>query len=424
MKTIRFIVVFIILGTVSLLAQYMSAPQLSGIGLPYFRTGLFRYFTEDGQKNLVKFYVQMINDDLTFVKNENLFEADIQIELYITSPQKKYVFNRTIDKVITTSDFGETNSRQIMHTFVTEVPLNPGDYNAILTVRDQNSGKQVNRKINFTLKDVTQYNFLMSDVLCFEKFTTDSSGRIISFEPILNNNFSGAHDYIYFYFRTISRGVSDSTKINFSIIDVNHAIVYENQYYLSGMSGVKEHFIRLNRDQFVQSRYELRIVGKLGNQTFKTRKIFSFFWTISPESPRDLDLALRQMRYIVPWDTLKKVLKQSFAEKQKFFKNFWKEMDPNPETEKNELLDEYFRRVNYANQNFSGMGEDGWLTDRGRIFIKFGEPDDIERHPFESNSLPYEIWRYYNLRKVFVFIDRTGFGDYYLHPDYLDEEFN
>ncbi len=424
MKTIRFVLVFILLASLSGFAQYMSAPRLSGVGLPYFQTGLFRFFTEDGQKHLVKFYIQMVNDDLTFVKNKDVFEADIQIELYITSPNTRFVFNRTIDKVFTTRNFEETNSRRIVHTLTTEVTLDPGDYNAVLTVRDQNSGKQINRKINFTLKDISQYHFMMSDVLCFEKFTTDSSGRIVSFDPVLNNNFSGGDKYIYFYFRTLSRGVRDSIRVHYTIYNVDRAIVYENTYFLPGTPGVKEHIIRLNRDQFVQSRYELQIESKVKNQTFKTRKIFSFFWTISPESPKDLDLALRQMRYIVPWDTLKKVLKQSYTQKREFFKNFWKEMDPNPETEKNELMDEYFRRVNYANQNFSGMGEDGWLTDRGRIFIKFGEPDDIERHPFESNSLPYEIWRYYNLRKVFVFIDRTGFGDYYLHPDYLDEEFN
>ena len=70
------------------------------------------------------------------------------------------------------------------------------------------------------------------------------------------------------------------------------------------------------------------------------------------------------------------------------------------------------------------MTTEGWRTDRGRIYIKFGPPDDIERYPFEMGTYPFEIWRYYSLRKVFVFVDRTGFGDYYLHPDYYDEEYN
>jgi len=89
----------------------------------------------------------------------------------------------------------------------------------------------------------------------------------------------------------------------------------------------------------------------------------------------------------------------------------------------NQLKNEYFKRVNFANRNFTAFGTEGWLTDRGRILIKFGYPDDIERHPFDMNSKPYEIWRYYNLRKVFLFVDRTGFGDYRLHPDYIDMEY-
>ena len=118
------------------------------------------------------------------------------------------------------------------------------------------------------------------------------------------------------------------------------------------------------------------------------------------------------------------MLKEPYPQQLEFFKAFWKSLDPNPQTEKNELMDEYYKRVNYANENFSNMGMEGWRTDRGRILIKFGFPDDIERHPFEAGTYPYEIWRYYDLRKVFLFIDRTGFGDYVLHPNYYDMEYN
>ena len=129
------------------------------------------------------------------------------------------------------------------------------------------------------------------------------------------------------------------------------------------------------------------------------------------------------MRYIIPHDSLDKYKNSDLDVKQVYFKRFWKLRDPNPKTTKNELKDEYFKRVNYANRNFTGFGQNGWLTDRGRILIKFGFPDDIERHPFEMGTQPYQIWRYYGLRKTFVFLDQTGFGDYRLHMDYLNVEF-
>jgi hypothetical protein len=86
-------------------------------------------------------------------------------------------------------------------------------------------------------------------------------------------------------------------------------------------------------------------------------------------------------------------------------------------------MEEYFSRVNYANREFSSFSDDGWLSDRGRILIKFGMPDDVERHPFEIDRYPFVVWRYYTLRKTFLFSDRTGFGDYRLDPRYQTEEF-
>ncbi|HEX9615291.1 MAG TPA: GWxTD domain-containing protein, partial [Bacteroidota bacterium] len=76
-------------------------------------------------------------------------------------------------------------------------------------------------------------------------------------------------------------------------------------------------------------------------------------------------------------------------------------------------MEEYYHRVEYANKNF-GHYMDGWKTDRGMIYIRFGSPDNVERHPFDMNTKPYEIWYYYELERQFVFVDETGFGDYRL----------
>ena len=86
-------------------------------------------------------------------------------------------------------------------------------------------------------------------------------------------------------------------------------------------------------------------------------------------------------------------------------------------------MEEYFSRVNFANREFSSFNDDGWLSDRGRILLKFGFPDDVERHPFELDSVPYVIWRYYGIRRIFLFWDQNGFGDYRLHPNYQNQEY-
>jgi hypothetical protein len=62
------------------------------------------------------------------------------------------------------------------------------------------------------------------------------------------------------------------------------------------------------------------------------------------------------------------------------------------------------------------MGQEGWHTDRGRVYVLYGESDEVERFPSTSESKPYEIWHYNQIEGsvIFVFIDRTGFGEYTL----------
>lgn len=77
---------------------------------------------------------------------------------------------------------------------------------------------------------------------------------------------------------------------------------------------------------------------------------------------------------------------------------------------------EYLQRVLTANEKFRTFGREGWLTDRGRVFILYGEPSEIERVPSSGDVKPHEVWRYLDIENgvEFVFIDRSGFGDYVL----------
>jgi GWxTD domain-containing protein len=85
---------------------------------------------------------------------------------------------------------------------------------------------------------------------------------------------------------------------------------------------------------------------------------------------------------------------------------------------------EYLKRVGYANANLAVFGRAGYLTDRGRVYIMYGPPDDIERHPSEAESRPYEIWSFNNIQGgvEFVFVQRSPGGDYVLvHSTHRNE---
>ena len=136
----------------------------------------------------------------------------------------------------------------------------------------------------------------------------------------------------------------------------------------------------------------------------------------------NLDNYIPALVYIAPYSEVKKIEKAPPGEKMKLWKEFWKKHDPTPGTPENELEEAFVERVTYANEHFSIGRFLGSLTDRGRVYIKLGPPDEIDSHPFDINTLPYQVWYYYERNLTIVFVDRGGFGDYELYypPDLFD----
>jgi GWxTD domain-containing protein len=126
-------------------------------------------------------------------------------------------------------------------------------------------------------------------------------------------------------------------------------------------------------------------------------------------------------------------------EREQFIKIIWDSRDPDPDTEENEFKDQFYERVAYANEHFSS-GKAGRFTDRGRIYIKFGKPDEIESHPVggtydrlysegggSTSTYPFEKWFYRYIPNVgsgieLEFVDPSGSGEFRLarNPDEKD----
>jgi GWxTD domain-containing protein len=116
-------------------------------------------------------------------------------------------------------------------------------------------------------------------------------------------------------------------------------------------------------------------------------------------------------------------------EREKFIEEFWRRRDPDPDTDENEYKEEYYERIAYANEHFAS-GIPGWKSDRGRIWIMYGKPDERETHPsggpydrpsYEGGGMtttyPFESWFYRYLPGVgsgieIEFVDPTGSGEY------------
>lgn len=112
--------------------------------------------------------------------------------------------------------------------------------------------------------------------------------------------------------------------------------------------------------------------------------------------------------------------------KSSFQRDFWSRRDPDPSTPQNEFQIEHYKRFKYANTNFSRFqgGNPGWRSDRGRIFIIYGEPTEIERFAPTPEARAWERWWYHGMEGgvYFIFVDYEAAGDYtLLHSSIRDE---
>lgn len=137
----------------------------------------------------------------------------------------------------------------------------------------------------------------------------------------------------------------------------------------------------------------------------------------SEYSAEECDRMFAQAKYISTRNEVNQYNKlDSLDAKRKFLFNFWKNRDSDPATPRNEFKEDYMRRVEYVNSNYRHMGREGFLSDRGRIYLMYGEPDQRDFYPSVQNLKPYEVWFYNNIEGgvSFYFGDISGFGNYQL----------
>lgn len=103
--------------------------------------------------------------------------------------------------------------------------------------------------------------------------------------------------------------------------------------------------------------------------------------------------------------------------KRRFLREFWRRRDPTPSAPANQAMIDFYRLLAYVNSAFhqTRVGAmPGWRTDRGRIYLRHGRPDEMLQRPVASPRA-YEVWKYTRDRGYwYVFLDRNSMGDYTL----------
>ena len=390
----------------------------------YFQPGMKIFYT--GEQAYVSGKLQISFYDA--VKNELVYS-------------KEWKFDSPIDTL-------NPNSQNLTGVLQFQFPL--GNYVCKLKGRDAQNPLEIDSvSFQLSLKGLNKDRFSISGLQIASKIKQFSSEKKSIFykntlEVVPNPSlvFGENLPVLYFYCELYNLNLnvrSEKLKVEHILYNFLNEQVYNKSKYITRKNSSIVEIGAININKFPTGEYTLMLAVSdtlLNFSITSAKKIFIINPKIVPRiqtgiseidilaselavmSLEELDLFFIKSRYIASHDEIQKWNKLTELEAKKIFlHDFWKRRDKNSSTPENEAKIEYFQRLEYANKNFGNLFvKEGWRTEKGRVFMVFGPPSEIERHPSELNTHPFEIWQYDEIEGgvIFVFADLSGYSDYRL----------
>jgi GWxTD domain-containing protein len=356
--------------------------------------------------------VQITYDELQFLQTDTGFQAEYEVSFVVLDKDNNQRDAKILHQKLETITYIETNSRNkysmVQHAFF----LEPAEYKLLISLMDMDSKKQTDRKVAVEVPDYSGDELEMSDLFWANDVSVDTSGLLRSMPNILGN-FGNKQEMMFIWFEIYNPENLDSVEVLYEILNYRDKRLRKWAKWQKLLGEKTVHVMQIRRDDLISGKYTLKT--RVKNRRDREKKTgFSVNWLGMMDVASDLDNAIQQLKYIATSGEIREIQKAKEGEREEKFLDFWESKDPTPGTEKNELQEEYYRRVSFANAHF-GKYTDGWKTDRGMIYIILGPPDDLERYPYNPDTKPYEVWYYARTHYLpLFFVDESGFGEYRL----------
>jgi GWxTD domain-containing protein len=389
-------------------------------GKDFFFMDPMVFYSKDQQKARLDVYLEIPLENLQFKKNYStkMYDASISYTIKVTNSANEIVSNQTITDFVTTTKAEQKKLEESAKFIVQEFYLNPGNYNLEATLSDINTKKEKIKKDQVSIIDFAQRDVSFSDIMLVSNLKVENGKKIIT--PLIEKNIDNLKEVVLFFEVYNSKNQEIVNNYSYKVTDSKEKVLEKGLYTFTLNPGINKFFEKIPTENLVFGNYKLEINDNSNGQLI-AEKEFSNKLNGIPVNMKDLNTLIDEMLYIASSEQIDKIKDASTPElREKYFIEFWRDRDPSPNSAKNELMIEYYKRVETANERYSHY-IDGWKTDMGMVYIVYGEPNNIERHPYNEGTKPYEIWDYYNDNKEFVFVDETGFGDYNLITPIWDE---
>ena len=188
----------------------------------------------------------------------------------------------------------------------------------------------------------------------------------------------------------------------------------ENIYLTENLSNVTSSLFILDKFSHLldEGPFEIEVKNSIDSVLYSGEMNSS--WVNKPMSLMNPKAAYELLEVMTNEDALDKIYDEADGEYEDAIKLFWKKYDPDKNTKFNQLEYEFYARADKAIREYSATGDRaGKLSDRGKIYVKYGEPAEVERYYSDKNEIT-EVWKYVSPKTQFVFVDVTGLGKYKL----------
>lgn len=386
---------------------------------PTFFFDAIAYSSDREKKSRVDIYVQVPYQEIRFVKEGDQYIGRYEVVLGVYAVPDQLVMDHTWKVEVRADDFAQTTSPRFYSLRQRSIDIDPGQYIMHLQVRDVESGKISDVRRSLLVTDFRKDALSLSDVMLVNRLSTD--GEVRSIIPNISGQLSPHAEGFFVFFEIYNRTNADSVDLTLRIRNLKNEERFRTVQREAIRKAKTQAFLKVDSLKLPLGSYVLTIDAvSVPNEEItetvrtQTSRTFAVRSSDLPAVIVDINKAIDQLIYIARDSEIQYIRDgEGEDERRRRFLEFWARRDPDPQTQRNELMEEYYQRVEYANKNFTHYLE-GWRTDMGMVYIRFGSPENIERHPFDYNAKPYEVWYYYQLNRQFVFVDETGFGDYRL----------
>jgi GWxTD domain-containing protein len=364
---------------------------------------------------------------LVFERKADSFDAGFRVTIEISADDSKLVARDIKDSKVTVNNFDETNDYNYFLQDYVSFILKPGEYKITARISDMNSTDELQLEpVKFDLEEYKDNLVRHPLVISSREMICDDKKNFILANSGGNVPFSSDKFHLII-------PVTDTliTEINVVIMSNDEVVIstkIDESYIIPiGITECEKHLsVTRNSESIALRNFVVRNVNEKLNEGEVTLNVTSdendmdeefeskIVWFNKPLSLMDPEKAIELLSFIESDSVVYSLLENSSSDYPVILRDYWSKFDPTPETTFNEVMSEYYTRVDYAIKEFKGIGKgNGAKTDRGVVYIRFGKPEEIERSSSPQGQV-MEIWSYSNPARKFTFVDKKGTGNFSL----------